>query len=331
MISIAGCCFGALLANPFFLADPFRIAKSLIGTTQFKEAGRVGFIGAFSAMAEVFPFWLPLGAILACTLLWRAGQKLLVLAVVASSLLVLVCLAGLQERAARYCVPLGTVFMFLSLLVSLPRLANVMNQKSVTIAGLAVMAGGVWSLYSGHYQVLQAANIWRSEWLASTATAEYLQKHADQTFVLDFNLWNPPVLAVVSDGSRGELAEFLEEKRVGQVGVCEELSRFPISHKSAQALGNLFDETDVSLAARLRAMAAIPSKGPRALIFHQGMTKAGSRLVPYSPRDLPKMLESRRVDAVLCRDRNPSELGHFQYHLLNDTGLPVYLVRMPSE
>lgn len=296
-----GLLLGMLVATPFFLADPVRLVKTMVGVVKFKPGDFTGLGATLRLMLGGIPVWLIAAGGLAMVAAWVRRERAVLAGLVVSSAWMIQSAAGSKQVVERYFPPLGMVLFFAVMVLLLPWL----NQKFAhggkahrAVSLVVVLIGGFclwqgWSVMS----LERAMMVQRHEPLARVAAA--LAGMNVKRVALDSSLYGPRLNRLATAASLDALAEHLEVAQVGHGSVRPTLEGFGFSPAAIRVLGGLFDEVEVNQAARLRAMAAASTGSVQVRWFFSGDNPVYGRLWKDDRAAVEGALLNRELDAAV--------------------------------
>jgi hypothetical protein len=307
-----GFLLGALLATPWFLADPVRLVKTMLGVVKFKPGEEVGLAETFLFVSGGIPPWLlAVGCAGLAVAFSRKQERALAAGVVLSALWLLNTAAGSKQVVERYFPPLGMLLLFSGFLWLLPWLASWIQgrRRHVISVMLALLTFG--SLVQGWQALATEMAEMRARRAGYLEVRSLLEKAAARRVAVHYTLFRSPLAGLADSGSFDRLAEHLERARVGHRGVEPMLAAFGMSTRAVSVLGGLFDEVEVNQAARLRALAAAARGRCQVSWFHDGDNLVYARQWQQDRQAVLAALAARQVDAAVFAGQMPPELpGH---------------------
>jgi hypothetical protein len=320
-----GLLLGALVANPFFLADPVRLAKTLIGVLKFKESSMMGWPGALNLLLAAIPAWLLALGSASLFVAWRKGARLQVYGALVSAAWLLHSTANSRQVVERYYPPLGIVLLFYVLVFLLPRLAEArLSRRWWMTAGLALATGVI--IISSHTRVKQIQHQAQEGSRPALVASDVIQKKAFGRVAVDSALFLPVLIQRGSASGFDEQAEYLESSRVEYRTLAQMLGNFHFTPEAVRVLGGLFNEVEVNQAARLRAMATA-STGPIHIAwFFNGDQTALGRIWKHGLPDARRLLDAGEVEAVFFRKHLPESFIGYPFEEIKAGSDPIFVV-----
>lgn len=252
-----GLLLGMLVATPWFLADPVRLVKTMLGVVKFKPGEATGAGETLRLLLLGIPVWLIVAGLAGVGAAFCSRQgRVLAAGMMVSVLWLLKTAMDSKQVVDRYFPPLGMLFFFAALVWLLPLLASRLQgwRRRMVSTGLLLLAA--WTLVQGwramdlEWQEMNSRHAVHLEVLAD------FQKTGATRIALDATLFRSPMSLLADAASFDAVAEHLEQARVGHRGVEEMLAGYGLSGAAVRVLGGLFDEVEANQSARLRAMAA---------------------------------------------------------------------------
>lgn len=299
---------GAVIANPFFIADPFRVAKTLIGVTKFKDAEIVGWGGAMTNFFAGIPFWViacGASAILMASLKrrWFLGGGLVI-----STLWLLSSAAGSRQVEPRYFVPLGLAYAFAGFVLIFPFI-EVLPIRLRRLATIAATVGACCLLILSTIRQAQSdVNRINSTEPIQRAAQDLVALSSGRVLV-DEDCFDTLLRAHVSSASFARAADEIEQRNLGGKGAARLASGHGASSLLLEVFGGLFDETGANHVARLRAMAASPGGNLNVSWFHPDAEHPGARLWPLAGNEAFDAFRSGDFEMLVIRGPAPAGLG----------------------
>ena len=325
----AWCCgllLGLLVANPYFLADPVRMIKTMVGVLRFKDGDFIGMPGALGYLVGSIPLWLVvLGLVsLVAAGLWH--QRAVMAGTIISILWMILASAASKQVMERYFMPLGMLLLFLVLILLLPVLSLVKGRMRLVFSILVVMLA-VGSSLDGWMAMQGTQTGMNGYHQAEVELGKFLGTLGNQRVALDSSLFVPHLRRHATAGRLDTMAEDLEVAHVAHRSVAATLSGFGFSAPAIRVFGGLFDEAEVNLAARLRAMAAA-SKGKLEMFWYcKEATVADGRLWQLDSHKVISMLQRSELDAVVFVDAVPASLAKMEKMVFGGATRKLYLIR----
>jgi len=325
----AWCCgllLGMLVANPYFLADPVRLIKTMAGVLKFKPGDLTGLAAALKFMLGGIPLWLlalSLGVLVAG---WWSRQRLFLAGFIFSAVWMLHSAAGSKQVVERYFPPLGVVLMFAVLVVLMPWLAGRLKgwQRHAVSLGLAVLL--LWTHVFGWSSLNEEVSAMRNRNAPAQALARQILSAGLKRVALDATLYVPLLNPLADTASFDTLAEHLEREQIGHRSVEGTLKGFGFSLPAIRVLGGLFDEVEVNQAARLRAMAVASTGSVQVRWFFSGDNPVYGRLWKDDRAAVERALLNRELDAAVFVGAVPPALAGLPSVVI-PAWQPLHLVR----
>jgi hypothetical protein len=327
-----GLLLGLLLATPYFLADPVRLAKTMLGVVKFKPGDFTGLATTLRLMLGGIPVWLVVAGALAMIAAWIRRERVMLAGLVLSSAWMIQSAAGSKQVVERYFPPLGMVLFFAVTVLLLPWInkkygndrggSRVVSCICLLLAGLSLWNG--WKVMSLEHEAM----VRRAE--PAAMLAEVLKGMDVKRVALDSRLYGPRLSQLASAGSLDALAEHLEMEQVGHRSMIPTLSGFGFSHATIRVLGGLFDEVEVNQAARLRAMAAAATGTLELRWFFSGKEAVYGRLWKDNVSGVEASLQRGELDAVVFVGNVPPALASWPVTVI-PAEQPLHLVRLVKQ
>ncbi len=321
-----GLLLGALLATPWFLADPVRLVKTMVGVVKFKPGESVGLAETMRLLSLGIPVWLlAFGLAGMAVAFCRKQERALAVGGALSVLWLIKTAAGSKQVVERYFPPLGMLLFFFGFLWLLPWLAVWLKgrQRHAVSAMLGLLT--VVSLVQGWQAMSMEMAEMRARREAHLQIRSLLDKAGVHRVALDYTLFRCPLLRLADSGSFDRLAEHLELARVGHRGVEPMLAAFGMSTRAVKALGGLFDEVEVNQAARLRALAVAARGTCQVGWFHDGNNPVYGRQWQQDRQAVLAALAARELDAAVFVGQRPPELPGYSISTLPGK-VPLHVV-----
>jgi hypothetical protein len=307
-----GLLLGMLVATPWFLADPVRLVKTMLGVVKFKPGEATGAAETLRLMLTGIPVWLiaaGLAGLVAA--FWNRQGRMLASGAGASALWLLKTAMDSKQVVDRYFPPLGMLLFFAAMVWVLPLLAvRLQGRRRVMIsAGLVLLA--VLTLVQGWRAMDLEWREMESRHAAHLEVLADLQKTGATRIALDATLFRSPMSLLADAASFDAVAEHLEQERVGHRGVEEMLGGYGLSGAAVRVLGGLFDEVEANQSARLRAMAAGTRGRQRVWWFNASDNPVYGRQWMQDGASVEAALADGGLDVAVFAGKLPASLSGF--------------------
>lgn len=321
-----GLLLGMLVATPWFLADPVRLVKTMLGVVKFKPGEATGAGETLRLLLLGIPVWLIVAGLAGVgAAFWSRQGRVLAAAMIVSALWLLKTAMDSKQVVDRYFPPLGMLLFFAALVWLLPLLAaRLQGRRRVMIsAGLTVLAALTllqgWRAMDLEWREMESRHAAHLEVLAD------LQKTGATRIALDATLFRSPMSLLADAASFDAVAEHLEQERVGHRGVEEMLGGYGLSGAAVRVLGGLFDEVEANQSARLRAMAAGTRGKQRVWWFNAGDNPVYGRQWMQDGASVEAALAGGGLDVAVFAGKLPASLSGFVSRTLPGR-IPLHVV-----
>lgn len=311
---LCGLVLGMLVATPWFLADPVRLVKTMLGVVKFKPGEMTGAAETLRLMMTGIPAWL-LAAGLAGVgaALWRRQDKGLAWGVIVSMLWLFRTAVTSKQVVDRYFPPLGMVLFFAVMIWLLPLLAAHLQGRfrRWLTAGLVLLTG--LCLAQGWQTMSRETHEMRAVQARCLEVRDHLLKVGARRIAIDSTLFRSSLVQLAEPASLDALAEHLELARVGHRGVEGMLAGYGMSPSAVKVLGGLFDEVEANQSARLRAMAAGARGRQQTWWFYAGDNPVYGRQWKQDAGAVAAALTGGELDAAVFVGEVPGTLSALEH------------------
>ena len=307
-----GLLLGMLVATPWFLADPVRLVKTMLGVVKFKPGEAVGAGETLRLLLLGIPVWLIVAGLAGVgAAFWIRQGRVLAAGMVVSALWLVKTAMDSKQVVDRYFPPLGMLLFFAALIWLLPLLAARLQggQRRMLSAGLLLLA--FCSLVQGWRAMDLEWREMKSRHAAHLEVLADLQKTGATRIALDATLFRSPMSLLADAASFDVVAEHLEQARVGHRGVEDMLRGYGLSGSAVQVLGGLFDEVEANQSARLRAMAAGTTGRHRVWWFNASDSPVYGRQWMQEGAEVEAALAGGGRDVAVFAGKLPASLSGF--------------------
>lgn len=307
-----GLLLGMLVATPWFLADPVRLVKTMLGVVKFKPGEATGAGETLRLLLLGIPVWLiVVGLAGVGAAFWGRQGRVLAAGMVVSAVWLLKTAMDSKQVVDRYFPPLGMLLFFAAMVWLLPLLASRLQgwRRRMVSAGLLLLASGAlvqgWRAMDLEWREMESRHAAHLEVLAD------LQKAGVTRIALDATLFRSPMSLLADAASFDAVAEHLELARVGHRGVADMLEGYGLSGTAVRVLGGLFDEVEANQSARLRAMAAGTTGRHRVWWFNASDSSVYGRQWMQEGSEVEAALAGGGLDVAVFAGRLPASLSGF--------------------
>lgn len=321
-----GLLLGMLVATPWFLADPVRLVKTMLGVVKFKPGEATGAGETLRLLLLGIPAWLIVAGLAGVGAgFWSRQGRVLAASMMVSALWLLKTAMDSKQVVDRYFPPLGMLLFFAALVWLLPLLAaRLQGRRRVMIsAGLTVLAA--LTLLQGRRAMDLEWREMESRHAAHLEVLADLQKTGATRIALDATLFRSPMSLLADSASFDAVAEHLERERVGHRGVGEMLGGYGLSGAAVRVLGGLFDEVEANQSARLRAMAAGTRGKQRVWWFNASDNPVYGRQWMQDGASVEAALAGGGLDVAVFAGKLPASLSGFVSRTLPGR-IPLHVV-----
>lgn len=306
-----GLLLGLLVANPYFLAEPVRLMKTMTGVLRFRAGDVTGMAGALTLLGQSLPVWLCVLGFAALVAAWKWRLRAATVGAVLSALWLIQACAASRQVMERYFSPLGMLLLFLVLVVLLPVLATAQGRMRQVFSLLVVLlAAG--SCVDGWMVMRRMQQGMADHHEVEINLGQMLATMKGARVAVDSTLFVPHVRRHAKAASLDAQAQYLEQSRVGHESMVSPLTGFGFSAASIRVFGGLFDEAEANMAARLRAMAAATSGQHDMEWFSNGLQAADGRIWRMDAVAAVEGLQSGKLDAAVFVGEPPEALARYK-------------------
>jgi hypothetical protein len=307
-----GLLLGALVATPWFLADPVRLVKTMLGVVKFKPGEEVGAGETLRLLVAGIPPWLLVAGLAGVGVAFcRRQGRVLAAGMVLSALWLLKTAAGSKQVVERYFPPLGMVLFFAALIGLLPWVAAWLQGRRRHALTLALALLAAVSLAQGWQAMSSEMAEMRARVAGYEQARSLLEKAGARRVALHYTLFRTPLAGLADAASFNALAGHLELARVEHRGVQPILAGFGMSVSAIRVFGGLFDEVEANQSARLRALAAAAQGSCQVDWFHDGDNPVYGRQWKVDSQSVRAALAAGELDGAVFAGQTPLELpGH---------------------